>query len=481
MKFFSFPGFSKRSIILVFLLKILVGIILLLIYTKYYPDSDAQAYFNDGKIMHDAIWQHPSDFFKMFSGFDSADNTLNVYYSKMNCWNASFENVLFNDARTIIRLNALFHFFSFGIFYVHIVFMCFLSLIGLTAFYKAFSPYFINKKKILFVSVFLLPSVLFWGSGVLKEGLLFFAIGLLLYLTECGFAKKYSFGKMISVFLLISVLLFVKFYFLIALIPGLIANSWISRTSIKATFVKYITVYACFVLLSMLVSILKPEWDPLKIIVNKQQKSEAIAKGGLFLLGNDYFVRFEYNDINIALIPVKERYFRIKPNSSYDAWKINNLKDTLRINNSTDTTLYKLMYKVSPSNSAILSLKLRPTFSSILMHMPAAFYNTIAKPLNFFTKDILKFCSSVENWFYITCILLGAICFKFPKENAAIICFCFSVFAFIFVLAGLTTPIVGSLVRYKTPALPFMMIFIFMLTDTDKLRKIPIVGKYLFN
>ncbi len=478
IKFFSIPGLSRKAIIFVFLLKICAGIALLQIFTKYYQGSDSIAFFNDSKIMYGALWQNPAHFFKMFFGIDSSNEVLNIYYSKMNAWNASFEKILFNDSRSLIRLNVLFRFFSFGNFYVHTVFMCFLSLTGLTALYKTFSGYFLDKKKILFVIIFLLPSVLFWSSGVMKEGLLFFAMGLLLYITECGLLKNYDIKKNILILLLIAILLFVKFYILIALIPGLFANYWLSRSSMNHIFLKYISVFAfCFLFLA-LVAVLKPQYNVLNIIANKQQKSEAISKGGTFLLSTHYFIRIGYNQENNTLIHVKENYYRIKPNNDYDAWEITNLTDTLKMKNSADTALYKLLYSVSPSYSTIAPLKLNSSLGSLLKNTPAAFYNALTQPLSFFTKDLLKIAASLENVCYIMCILLGVFCFKIPEKNNEILFFCFSVFVFVFVLAGLTTPITGALVRYKTPVLPFMMIFIFMLIDNEKWKKIPILGTY---
>jgi len=70
------------------------------------------------------------------------------------------------------------------------------------------------------------------------------------------------------------------------------------------------------------------------------------------------------------------------------------------------------------------------------------------------------------------------LCFKFQKKTEAIVYFCLSVFIFIFVFAGLTTPIVGALVRYKTPALPFMLIFIFMMVTVVN-GKSSCIGKVL--
>ncbi len=473
MKFFAVPDLSRKTVASLFVLKIIAGIALFFLYTYYYSDGDFKLFFEDGdKLFY--LLTHDLDHFKeiLFKG----DARL-----ELKTWDACFENTLYNDSRTMVMLNLLFRFFSFGNFYVHTVFMCFLSLIGLTAIFKTFRIYFNDSHNLLFLCVFLLPSVLFWSSGVLKEGLLFFGMGVLLYTTKCGLETKYSFSKVLLIMLSISVLLFVKFYILIALTPGLFANYWIANSSNRAVLVKYISSYFIFLFLILLISILKPNLDPVKIIVNKQEKSEAVAKGGVFLLSNTHFIRIEFDQKKEILIPVDTNTFQIKLNSSYDEWKITNLKDTIHISNSIDTSLFKIMYEVMPPKSSIASLKLKPTIFSLLKNSPKAFINTLTTPVDFSGKDRLKFLASLENIFYLICFLLLIVFFRRPVENKEILYFCLSFCALIFILAGLTTPIVGALVRYRTPALPFMMIFIFMLVDKNKIKKIPFFGKYLID
>ena len=70
--------------------------------------------------------------------------------------------------------------FSQRHYHVHTVFWCFFAMIGLTAILKILIRFYPDRKNTLFLSVFLLPTVLFWGSGVLKEALLLMGLGLFL-------------------------------------------------------------------------------------------------------------------------------------------------------------------------------------------------------------------------------------------------------------------------------------------------------------
>ena len=40
----------------------------------------------------------------------------------------------------------------------------------------------------------------------------------------------------------------------------------------------------------------------------------------------------------------------------------------------------------------------------------------------------------------------------------------------LFILIGLTTPVIGAIVRYKIPALPFFLMFVFLTFDMEKIK-----------
>ena len=67
MNFFYAEGLSRTAISLFFILKIFAGLALWTLYTYYYPDratADIFKYFDDSKIMYDALFEKPDDFQK---------------------------------------------------------------------------------------------------------------------------------------------------------------------------------------------------------------------------------------------------------------------------------------------------------------------------------------------------------------------------------------------------------------------------------
>lgn len=230
-----------------FLLKCLSGILLGLLYTYYYTnykDADSFKFFTDSKIMFDTLFTRPADFIRMFTGFQGKSPDILHYYMDMNAWlNTS---PLYNDNKTLVRLNAFFRFFSFGHYYVHVIFINFISFTGLFCLYKTFISYCDDKKTELLVFTFMMPSILFWGSGLLKDGLLITGFGILLYsysqILLHGFTKRRLFYLLIG----LTILVFTKAYVLALILPALIAW-WITRNwSTPKTILTFIGIYAIY-------------------------------------------------------------------------------------------------------------------------------------------------------------------------------------------------------------------------------------------
>jgi len=157
MRFFNADGISKRSFIILFILKLFFGFALWAIYTFYYTErvtADIYKYFDDSKVIFDCLKTNPADYFKMLFGIKNNTHAFDHYYSQMNFWAQKSGTSIYNDSHTIIRFNALVRLFSFGYYNVHTVVICFLSLIGLTAIYKTFVIELQDKKQeLLFAEI----------------------------------------------------------------------------------------------------------------------------------------------------------------------------------------------------------------------------------------------------------------------------------------------------------------------------------------
>ena len=423
MKFFEVEGISKGLLSGIFILKIFFGLLLWAIYTFYYTDrstADIYKYFDDSKILNDILKTNPIHFFKILLGIGNNAPEFEPYYAQMHFWARKIDSNIYNDSHTIIRFNSLVRFFSFGYYNVHTVFICFLSLIGLTGIYKTFAIYLQDKKTELLFVVFLLPSVLFWGSGVLKEGLIFFALGLLIYHFNKLFSTK-------SIFICIGVALLLalsKFYVWLAIVPSLLFILWINKSNTSKVFLKFILVIIVIGAVGLNIDRFTSIQNPLVTLSQKQMEFNQLASGNLTDANN--------NPIAVA-------------------------------------------------KSAIKIKTLEPTLYSFAKNSPQAIINTIFRPYIWELKSPLMLMAGLENLLILGFIFL---CLIFIKPLTVIrweyVLFCMSFVIIQLLIIGETTPIIGAIARYKVPALPFLMIsFLFMLDKNKLLKRIPIFEKLL--
>ena len=257
---------------LFFLLKCISGISLGLIYTIYYTnhnDTDTFKFFADSKIMFDRLFSNPLDFFKMFTGIDGKSKELYPYYEKMNSWLNT--NLIFNDNKTIIRLNAFFRFFSLGYYNVHVIFINFISFVGLICLYKAFSIHCTNKKRELFIFIFLMPSVLFWGSGLLKDSILLSGFGLLIYSFTLLLKNGVNLKRLIMFTIGLLILTVTKTYVIAILLPGLFAW-WITKHSnIRTVILTFLFVYGLYFFVAFNLYRFNPDYNIAALIFYKQK------------------------------------------------------------------------------------------------------------------------------------------------------------------------------------------------------------------
>ena len=271
MKFFHLPGISLSFLKLGFIIKLFAGITVGLIYTYYYTDrltADTFKFFDDSKILHSAIYENPLNYLKMLTGIGASSPGLQHYYDSMTNWYDTFSP--FNDNRTMIRLNAFLRLFSFGYYYVHVTVVCFLSFVGIIAIVKTFSREYPGLNKEIFLIFLLLPSVLFWGSGLLKDALVFFTFGLvLLFFDRMIRETKFKSAQLFIFIVALCLLMITKFQVFLISVPLLIAWGISSKFKFNAlyTFAGFSLLFFSVVLLT---SHMLPDWDVIKLLVEKQ-------------------------------------------------------------------------------------------------------------------------------------------------------------------------------------------------------------------
>lgn len=263
-QFFLRSGIPKQWLYFLFILKLIVSIALYLIYTKFYTvrsEADIFKYFDDSAIVFNALKTNVIDYIKLvFWKVPDTNYYFENYLVKMNYWANPNNSIFYGDSILMIKINAFFRLFSLGSFHVHVLFFNFLSFVGLVAIYRSFKAMFYIRKEWLIGALFLLPSVLFWSSSVLKESLLLFFLGIICFnLTK---KKQYNFTSFIIILFSLIMLVLLKFYVALPLV--LVMFSYLINKFVRKPFV----VYPLLIFVGIIIIF---NSSLLKVIVLKQQ------------------------------------------------------------------------------------------------------------------------------------------------------------------------------------------------------------------
>lgn len=267
-RFESIPAIVIRG---GFLLKVFAGVIVGLVYTYFYTNrhtADTFRFFDDSLVIYNALQSNPHDFFRMLTGIGAGSEELEVYYNAMNNWYDVYSPV--NDNRSMIRFNALLRMISGGYYYVHVVILGFLSYTGIIAIVRVFAYRFPRLTPDIYLTFLLLPSVLFWGSGLLKDSLVFCTLGFTMYGAHLWITEKTMTIGMFLIFpVMVLALMFAKFQIFLLTFPLLVAWVISERYELNAPVI-YLFVFTAVFLVVSLVGHLFMTFDLPALLAAKQ-------------------------------------------------------------------------------------------------------------------------------------------------------------------------------------------------------------------
>jgi len=393
--FFTFGILPKKYSYIALLLKVAAAISLWLIYTYYYTirlDADIYKYFDDAFYLWKSTQNDWTLRWKLLFGLQN-DLDLKPLLANTNFWDSKSE-VFFNDNRTIIRIHLALLSFSQGVYLFHVLFFAFISFIGTTALFQFFKRSTTLPHFILFICCCCVPSVLLWASAPLKESLVLFGLGLLLY----GVSKvKEKANKHSTLCLILGLLtlLSLKVYILIALLPGLWFWTSSKGKTLRSIRIRFIWIH--FLSLGFLLS-----------------------------------------DRIVQALAQKQSQF-------------------------------KALIEVTGANSAI-QINSFDSFFSLLSTVPQAIYNVLFRAVVPLQLSPFSLFAAGEHLLFIAVLFLPFIYAKrvsLQEQRLALLCISFVIITSCII--GLTVPVLGGIVRYKVPLIPFYLIAILTFTNLSKI------------
>jgi hypothetical protein len=405
---------QKKFFIPAITFKIIGAIFLGLIYQFYYGGGDTLNFSNLSSIhIYHAFYKDPIIAIKLLLSDGSNKSELYPYSSQI---------FHFSDQSSflVVKLAAIVGFFCFHTYSVMAIAFGLFSFTGSWAMYIAFCRIYPNLKKYSAYAIFFLPSVFFWGSGLLKDSITFGAVGWIFYsfVNLAIFQRKIILSSLLFITALMLIKI-VKIYILLCLIPALII--WLFfHFSYKVQS---------------------------KII-------RLIIKPALIVCS----VLMAYFSANIISID----------NNRYN---LDNLTNTAK------TTYDYLTYMSKQEGGAYYSLgTFDNSISGLIAKAPLAINVTLFRPYLWETRNPVMLISALESLAILLFTLFTLFKSGIFKSLKIANSDPFLVFSLIFSLSfafavGISTANFGTLVRYKIPMMPFYILFLMVLLDKSKNAK----------
>ena len=403
-----FYRFYKKGLVV----KLIGAISFCLIYLFFYKGGDTINYFKGARAMCNVFWKSPSDYIWLIFH-------TNGYWawSKFDLDTGFPPTYMFRDSRTylVMKITSLISFVAQGGFLSTTVLLALLSYRLVWELYEIVVGRYMSLQKELAFAFLMIPSVVFWGSGIMKDTFTFSAT----CYSFCGvfnifIAKKDRFKHLIFLSVSVYIILSIKSYILFALLPGLIVFTNFERIkNVGSVFTKVFVIPGVFI-------------------------------GVMFLL-------------QVVLFDFSELFGR------YSADRI--LEEAVIQQQDLKRDVYG-------SNSFDIG-DFEPSLEGVLSKLPLAVNAAIYRPYIWETGSPTMLISGVEN----LVISIISIYFFFILGPFKIFLFIYKdpylIFCFLFTLilgfgVGLSTSNFGALVRYKIPFMPFFISLIFILNEKRK-------------
>jgi hypothetical protein len=397
------------------LYKIGGAVALCLIYIFYYGGGDTTGYYRSAVALNNLFYEDTRAYLSILSNNLTPENFS--AFNETTGWPGYYRDP---NSFTVPRFTSVLLFFTTGSFLQVSVLTAIVTFSGIWRLYLMFVDMYPANHKLLAIAVLFVPSVAFWGSGVLKDSYTLAAAGWSVYAFYYILFKREK-VLLNTIFLMVSVyvLISIKAYIFFAILGGLMI--WVAFFFINK---------------------LKSPFFRLLIL-------PLVA---LMLLGIGQYVVFNIGEF------VGSYY------TSVDA-----LLEKAII---TQDDLTRAYYG---GNSFDIG-ELNPDLSSVASKFPVATIAGLYRPFLFEVRNPVMLLSALENTALL--LLLFWVIYKVGIRRFVGILFekpvlLFSLgFTLLFAFSvGLTTANFGALVRYKIPLIPFYTAALFIIYFIDRRLK----------
>lgn len=409
--------------------KMIATIIFGLVIQFYFKGGDTNRYYIALLDLKKAVSDDPGNLFHIYGRIKMTyDNPVAPYIANDKLG----DNLLYmvKTSNYMVPRFGLIFSYLFGNSYTALS-MCysFFAFWGCWKCFNVFAAMFPHLKKAMAVTFLFFPSVVYWGSAIMKDSICLGSLGLFVFSFHAiFFAKKRVVLNVFSLFFWGMILFFTKPYLLLAMIPGL--SLWYFLQVNKKIKDKSLR-YASFAILLVVISA--------SVIFIIQ-----------FMLSLEFLEMEKYKGENLIQFAASAQ------------------------------ELYK------EAGGSVFDIgQLDGTFGSFATMFPKAVNASLFRPYLWEVKSPAMLISAVESVMILYMIIFAFVklktrFFKIIFKNPVMV-FMMVYSVFLAGLVAITTNNFGSLVRYKIAAMPFFVGMLFLvLSQVPNIKRHPFIGRLMY-
>ncbi len=419
MKAKKYEGTPLKKILLIgFFLHMAGSVLYCLVIQYYYGYGDSFGFFQGSDFIRKVIsstgdpfspfFMSSDDFEKMYAVANVSDNTLPTGIDVAS-------NLM------IMKISAVLSYLSFNSYLIISLFFGLFSFTGLWKLYKTLNEIIEKKSPLLLAfAILYVPSVCFWGSGLIKDSVCLGATGFIAYyLYKIFIKKKFRYRDPVLLLVMVYLLFTIKSYIAVGLM------------------VAAVSAYV------------------LNIILRTKKSFFKLAIVSFILLASAVILIVSFSSTLDSIIEDSKN-------------NIETFKDAYNTLNDDE------------NGSGFSNIDADISLPGVILRSPLAVFTTLFRPFLWESNKLVMLLSSMESFLALLLTLFVLIKCRLWRFFYYIFADPYLFFCFIFtlimgVIIGLSTFNFGTMVRYRLPVLPFyffMLLYIYMKNKGDRKKEL---------
>lgn len=227
----------RKYFIPALLVKMVGAVAIGIVYSQYYGGGDTNEFWNNALVFNTAFTDDPRNFWLLLKFEPSRDIIIPVEIQEYVWW-----SYFVTDPASFYvgKITGVVNLLTFNIYSACALIFAALSFTGMWALYITFYNIYPKMHKQFAIATLFVPSVFFWGSGILKDSITIGCVGWMTFFSyNIFFKRKYVFWGWMGLIFTSYLIFRIKPYILYAFVPSLFLWLFLFyRSSIKSAFVR---------------------------------------------------------------------------------------------------------------------------------------------------------------------------------------------------------------------------------------------------